>query len=1075
MKSYWRLVHAKNEKISQHEINELDTYKSQLFQLTPSPEMAEPSAKDYDNKSFSIKVELTLKSSKSSLNAAEKCEVVEPEYEAVQTNKSDSINSNLKLGRTTLEKNRVESKNLSESRTRRIGRINTMRSDNVIEKNQQVNTIVSHLSDSELNKKQGMNNIPLVKSNQQPKEILTGIKKVSGSGVRVKKRNLAIEKGKKMSLTPPIASFDDDIEINVYNNKKVLKKYKFSSNLLISKSGYFTQVSSTKNLNDFKITVYSDHDIFKWILLWIKFESSKLKSAKPELNCLNVTPLLISASVFQITSLMEYCLNFYIYNLNDIIKYTTDFGNLDNEVITRLAGMLSNVELSRVQDESDKIISRLYCEMIMSLAQSKPEPSRGHFVTFSLVYKCTICNKIILKEHSNNINCLPEQHGIDYKGNVIINHKIDTGWNITKYVKNLMKKYGSWEMVYWNMWAECHFLKCNRCNGYYSVKYSKQCVTHTKNIIYKSLSNNVVSPEGIYPCCGAKVYKFDIGLLQKYNGCKNISHSPSLEVDRSYSDIQKIYKSMKSIISTRVDKVKSNTHENPTKLIKKSRVLPNNLINLQSQTESQGVGLLDKNLLKVKSYKSSPVKGWQDCQESKTGPSCFRVSSEESVSDYSVAQDKQQKRRSLCPRTGRKLTSKDVGTLDLTSSRGLDEGDSSTSLSVEEEPKVVQRYKKEQETVLQSILESGLISVKTVDKIERKLKKSLNEIKSSLKMNQDNLRDYEDRLNAEVNSLLCQRTNSTSACLLDSFPHVNLRTVVKNNTIQSSVFEIGDRSTNVHSSDSEISVGSSVKTYCSTISSSTRIYHSRTSNVWNSFEPLAGSFVRVEAEWQDTFNANMPPRTKAGKKQDDSVYINCLDVRALSIMDNKREISRRKTSKTKSVSGNSMRRSWKALAPKSKISEIESYLSTTVLPTRQHSLVNTTNVAASKMDQLMTPPCEGKHNMAFTCGFTSLVNYDSLNARNITKESDYVNPIWIYDKRYKELDYLSCIYMPIPFQKDYDAVKGVDWQRLRILEHEWKSFLKFMKVDENFERSFHHSAIKPYYNTYRIEKKRKNR
>ncbi|XP_039279892.1 uncharacterized protein LOC111045434 isoform X4 [Nilaparvata lugens] len=33
MKSYWRLVHAKNEKISQHEINELDTYKSQLFQL----------------------------------------------------------------------------------------------------------------------------------------------------------------------------------------------------------------------------------------------------------------------------------------------------------------------------------------------------------------------------------------------------------------------------------------------------------------------------------------------------------------------------------------------------------------------------------------------------------------------------------------------------------------------------------------------------------------------------------------------------------------------------------------------------------------------------------------------------------------------------------------------------------------------------------------------------------------------------------------------------------------------------------------------------------------------------------
>ncbi|RZF46912.1 hypothetical protein LSTR_LSTR008040 [Laodelphax striatellus] len=1034
-----------------------------IFLQTPSPEIMESSAEDCDNKQFSIRVELALKSSKTSLDETKQSEGG-PQYETVETNRSDGLNMNLKRGRTILE-NRVKYKLLSKQsrieKMQQIDRLNAMVSENLLEKVQRENTLTSHLSDSELNTKRGKD---ISKNIQKPKQIQNKFKKSFGNEIKWKKRNLTVEKEKRKP-SPFTSSHDDDIIINVYNKRGVLKKYEFPQYLLISKMGYFAQVASTQNLKDFRVNVHCDHDIFKWILSWIKYESSKLKSAKPELNCLNVTPLLVSAFLFQITSLIDYCLNFYVYNLNDIIKYTADLGCLDDEIISRLAGLFSNVELSRVEDVTDKIVSRLYCEMITSLAQSAPEPSRGHFVTFPLVFKCALCNKIVSKEHSNNIHCLPEQQGIDYKGNIIVHHKIDTGWNITKYVRNLMKKFGSWQKVYWNMWAECHFLKCGRCCVYYSLKYSKQCATHTKNPIFKPLRNKVDSPEGIYPCCGAKLYKFDVRILQKHNGCKNISHSPLLEVDRSYSDIQKIYKSMKSMISTE-HRVKSHSHDNTSKL-NKPRAKPANFFHLQPQSESTCVGLLDKNLLVVDSYKRFPLKGWQDCQEPST--SCVRVSSEESVSN-SMAQVKQ-KLRSLFSQSSRKHTGKDIEGLlrnYLDSTRDLDEGDSSTEWFVANEQKL---QKCKQETDFESILETGRISVRTVEKIERKMKKGLSEIKSSLRINQDSLRDYEDRLTSEISNLLCQRTNSRSSCLLDRFPQVNLNAVVKNNQISNTGEE---RSTQVHSSDSEISIGSSVKTYCSTLSSSTRIYHSRTSSVWNSFTPLAGSFVRVEAEWQDTFNASMPSRTKSGRKQDDSVYINCLNIKA-PVLESKRDICRRKTKSANGKSGSIVRKTWKALAPKSKISEIESYLSNTVFPTRQLSLVGATNPNVSRIDQQTSPPCEGKQNMAFTCGFTSLVNNDSLSARNIMKESDYVNTIWMYDKRYKELDYLSCIYMPIPLQKDYDVVKGVDWPKLRFLEHEWKSFLKLMKIDENFERYFQHSSIRPHYKPNLTDKKRKNK
>ena len=55
----------------------------------------------------------------------------------------------------------------------------------------------------------------------------------------------------------------------------------------------------------------------------------------------------------------------------------------------RLAAMYTNVELEAIRDRKDKIQSRLYCKMILSLAEPVPETLRGHYATLATLFKCS--------------------------------------------------------------------------------------------------------------------------------------------------------------------------------------------------------------------------------------------------------------------------------------------------------------------------------------------------------------------------------------------------------------------------------------------------------------------------------------------------------------------------------------------------------------------------------------------------------------------------------------------------------------------------------------------------------------
>ncbi|CAH0696749.1 unnamed protein product [Spodoptera exigua] len=92
---------------------------------------------------------------------------------------------------------------------------------------------------------------------------------------------------------------EGDVEIHVCDEVKGLKKdFRCPQKLLISKMGYFADVTAGQRLEDMDISVHCDIQIFDWLMRWVKRDSI-LVADWPLLDPHNVVPILVSASFLQ--------------------------------------------------------------------------------------------------------------------------------------------------------------------------------------------------------------------------------------------------------------------------------------------------------------------------------------------------------------------------------------------------------------------------------------------------------------------------------------------------------------------------------------------------------------------------------------------------------------------------------------------------------------------------------------------------------------------------------------------------------------------------------------------------------
>lgn len=92
----------------------------------------------------------------------------------------------------------------------------------------------------------------------------------------------------------------------------------------------------------------------------------------------------------------------------------------------------SNEDVEALKDKKDKIQSKLFCKLIISLADITPDNSKGHYNSLATLYKCSKCGKSITQSVSNYVPCIASAMKIDNHGNIHSKH-IRYNYNIQNY------------------------------------------------------------------------------------------------------------------------------------------------------------------------------------------------------------------------------------------------------------------------------------------------------------------------------------------------------------------------------------------------------------------------------------------------------------------------------------------------------------------------------------------------------------------------------------------------------------------------------------------------------------------
>lgn len=325
---------------------------------------------------------------------------------------------------------------------------------------------------------------------------------------------------------------EPELTIHVCDEVKgVSRDFTCPQKLLVSKMGYFADITSGQKLEDMDISVHCDLEIFDWLIKWVKKELLASQENWPKLSASNVIPILVSASFLQMEPLLCDCLSFCHANLSEIVKVSPNLGCLNDNIISRLASMFTNLELELVKDKKDRIQPRLFCKLIQSLCEVEAQSIRGHFATLAGLFRCLKCGKYLTQSVSSYVHCIPQNMKLNRWGQIVSSHVRDQNWSLSNFVTNLHKELRSWRRVYWRLWATCHFLYCSICETHFPASQSQWCQFHPDAASFLG-SPSDGGKIGRFPCCGLQLaYRYE-NITGPTSGCQFREHCIVAENDR---------------------------------------------------------------------------------------------------------------------------------------------------------------------------------------------------------------------------------------------------------------------------------------------------------------------------------------------------------------------------------------------------------------------------------------------------------------------------------------------------------------------------------------------------------------
>ncbi|KAK2586083.1 hypothetical protein KPH14_008371 [Odynerus spinipes] len=520
--------------------------------------------------------------------------------------------------------------------------------------------------------------------------------------------SLSVSKDRDKSKQVKKSTDMNEVEIHVCDEGKNMKKdFRCPQRLLIQKMRYFADITAGQKLEEIDISVHCDIVIFDWLMRWVKKDIIK-KTEWPTLETSNVIPILVSASFLQMEPLLEHCLQYCHNNMSDILKTSTTLTCLNDNLLTRLAELFTNEDVESLQDKKDKIQSRLFCKLIIALTEINPDNKRGHYGSLATLFKCGKCNKNVVQSISDFIPCIPTAMQIDNKGIIHNKHIRDSTWSLNEYITTLRSELRSWRDVYWRLWEYPQFF-------------------------VNEQQRPMPFPLGRYPCCSQRAYRFEV--LPNQRGCKYKEHLPNIKTEKDMN-ILNTFVTYKEIIS--IEPPQLFFPEKITRLVARDSSIQSGKLICKETMWWNGLELVPPRLqlgLLGKIWNGS---------------------------------------------TSHKLTHTDLEkslNKDLRQTMDRSSASSSATYSDEDEIETNQGDNNIDDESYDSEESSAWSSLRSIDKTKRKLK--IPTIKSGngrcwstnllIRYNQDNQRDFEERISAQMISLLTKRTSidhtlSTKSC-----------------------------------------------------------------------------------------------------------------------------------------------------------------------------------------------------------------------------------------------------------------------------------------------------------------------
>ncbi|KAH8343221.1 hypothetical protein KR059_007004 [Drosophila kikkawai] len=317
--------------------------------------------------------------------------------------------------------------------------------------------------------------------------------------------------------------------------KNTSKDFTCPQHLLVTKMGYFADVTAGQRLEEMDISVHCDILIFDWLMKWIKHSAQSQdlpvsgQSNGPQLDGNNVVPILVSASFLQMEPLLLECLAFCHAHLSEVVRTSTNLSCLNDALVTRLAAMFTNLELEMVRDKKERVTPRLWTKLIQSLCEPDPEALRGHFYSMSGLFRCSRCFNCVTNTMKSYVSCVPSNIRLNRWGQLMSYHVRDTNWDLNAYIVQLFKELKSWRKVYWKLWGHCHYLYCCTCEAHFPVYQMHWCRYHPESPNFLG-PVGAAGPAGRFSCCGQQAFRYET--LPGPNGCQFREHSVLVETDR---------------------------------------------------------------------------------------------------------------------------------------------------------------------------------------------------------------------------------------------------------------------------------------------------------------------------------------------------------------------------------------------------------------------------------------------------------------------------------------------------------------------------------------------------------------